>query len=328
MTSADPDFSPVRFSTDDLPERDRVGMFREVIGRKIVNLDLDPAADGPFRCEAVLRALPGLGLGSIVTSAQYVRRTKELIAADGNDDLVLTVPVRGTAFLSQLGREATVADGDAFLLRNAEPGLVHYASTARILSLRMPAAALAPMISDLEANHASRIPRDGTAMRLLVAYVDVLQREHAPVTPELRRIVVAHMYDLAALAIGATRDAAAIANGRGVRAARLQQVLAAIHAGFDDPAFSPARAALKLGLSPRYLRELLEETGLSFTDRVLELRLQQARVMLASPRNDRLKVAEIALACGYNEVSYFNRCFRRRFGAAPNTFRGEDSKPE
>ena len=43
--------------------------------------------------------------------------------------------------------------------------------------------------------------------------------------------------------------------------------------------------------------------------------------MLADRRNDRLKVSEIALACGFNEVSYFNRCFRRRFGATPSEFR-------
>jgi transcriptional regulator GlxA family with amidase domain len=54
---------------------------------------------------------------------------------------------------------------------------------------------------------------------------------------------------------------------------------------------------------------------------VLELRLQKAQVMLADPRHHRLKVSEIAHACGFNEVSYFNRCFRRRFGATPTTAR-------
>jgi AraC-like DNA-binding protein len=44
--------------------------------------------------------------------------------------------------------------------------------------------------------------------------------------------------------------------------------------------------------------------------------------MLADPRYDRLRVSEIAEAAGFNEVSYFNRCFRRRFGASPMQFRG------
>jgi AraC-like DNA-binding protein len=44
--------------------------------------------------------------------------------------------------------------------------------------------------------------------------------------------------------------------------------------------------------------------------------------MLADPRNDRLKVSDIALASGFSEVSYFNRCFRRRFGGSPTQYRG------
>jgi transcriptional regulator GlxA family with amidase domain len=49
--------------------------------------------------------------------------------------------------------------------------------------------------------------------------------------------------------------------------------------------------------------------------------MQKARRMLTDRRNDHLKVSEIAFACGFNETSYFNRCFRRRFGDAPLNYR-------
>jgi AraC-like DNA-binding protein len=103
---------------------------------------------------------------------------------------------------------------------------------------------------------------------------------------------------------------------------RRSEALAAIESGFADPAFSPDDIARRLGVSARYIQNLLHETGLSFTARVLELRLQRARAMLADPRQDRMKVAEIAAASGFNEIPYFNRCFRRRFGASPTQFRG------
>jgi transcriptional regulator GlxA family with amidase domain len=60
---------------------------------------------------------------------------------------------------------------------------------------------------------------------------------------------------------------------------------------------------------------------LSFTARVLELRLQRARAMLADARHDQLRIGEIADRCGFNEIPYFNRCFRGRFGASPKQFR-------
>jgi AraC-like DNA-binding protein len=108
----------------------------------------------------------------------------------------------------------------------------------------------------------------------------------------------------------------------GLRAARLVDIIAEIKANFADPSFSPRTIASKFGLTPRYIQELLSETGTSFTDRVLELRLQKARTMLADPRHDRVRVSEIAYACGFNDISYFNRSFRRRFGASPLHYRG------
>ncbi len=48
--------------------------------------------------------------------------------------------------------------------------------------------------------------------------------------------------------------------------------------------------------------------------------------MLAAPRHDAMRIGDIALACGFNEVSYFNRCIRRRFGVSPRQLRGERTR--
>lgn len=34
------------------------------------------------------------------------------------------------------------------------------------------------------------------------------------------------------------------------------------------------------------------------------------------------RISDIAFACGFNDLSYFNRCFRRRFGLTPTAARG------
>ena len=141
--------------------------------------------------------------------------------------------------------------------------------------------------------------------------------------PELTEHIGTTILDLLALTLGAGRDASAIARMRGLRAARVQEILAEIRSGFAEPTFTADAVAAKLAMSPRYVQELLQETGSTFTERVLELRLQKARGMLGRSRYNRLKVSDVAFACGFNEVSYFNRCFRRRFSASPTEYRGE-----
>lgn len=75
-----------------------------------------------------------------------------------------------------------------------------------------------------------------------------------------------------ALTLGATREAADVAGSRGLRAGRLNAVLAAIDAGFSDPAFSIHVVAQRERVSQRYLRDLLHESGAGFAERVLESR--------------------------------------------------------
>jgi len=107
----------------------------------------------------------------------------------------------------------------------------------------------------------------------------------------------------------------------GLRAARIASVMAQIHHGFADQRFSTRVVAERLGLSVRYVQDLLQSSGLSITDRIMQLRLDKARAMLLDDRNCMLKISDVALSCGFNELSYFHRSFRRRFGASPARFR-------
>jgi AraC-like DNA-binding protein len=64
---------------------------------------------------------------------------------------------------------------------------------------------------------------------------------------------------------------------------------------------------------------LLHEAGASFTLRLNELRLRKAADLLARAEH---RISDIAFDCGFNDLSYFNRCFRRRFGLTPSAARG------
>ena len=89
---------------------------------------------------------------------------------------------------------------------------------------------------------------------------------------------------------------------------------------FVEPDFSAHRLAAEAGLSERYVNELLYEAGASFTTRLNELRMRKAADLLACKEG---RISDIAFGCGFNDLSYFNRCFRRRFGLTPTAARGK-----
>jgi AraC-like DNA-binding protein len=43
--------------------------------------------------------------------------------------------------------------------------------------------------------------------------------------------------------------------------------------------------------------------------------------MLGSLRFADRRITEIVFACGFNDISYFNRAFRARYGASPSDIR-------
>jgi AraC-like DNA-binding protein len=64
---------------------------------------------------------------------------------------------------------------------------------------------------------------------------------------------------------------------------------------------------------------------MTFTEFVLEQRLLSARRLLSSPNGHQGKIGTVAYNVGFNDLSYFNRTFRRRFGVTPSEWR--DGQP-
>jgi AraC-like DNA-binding protein len=308
-----------RFSTEDLPKRDRLRAWREVFGRTVCSLDIAPVTPDGFRSTATVCRIPGLGLLDGVTSGVGLTHSQDLIV---DDDLSFATGPMPRWTASQLGRNPMLGPGDGCLMTNAEVGSMCLPSATRFTTFRVPVAAIRPLVHNVSACVARRIPAESEGLQLLTRYLGIMKDAPALATPELQQLAATHVCDLLALTLGATHEAEEVAKGRGLRAARLHAVLAEIKAGFADQKFSPGQVASTLGLSERYVQDLLHQTGLHFTERVLELRLQRAGNMLASDRHRHLKVIEIAFACGFGDISYFNRCFRRRFGASPSEFRG------
>jgi AraC-like DNA-binding protein len=305
-----------RFSTGEWPEPQRRDKLREIYGHTIMQLDVEPSREAPLNIDASFRTYPGLGLAYVNTSPTRVERTRQHLV---NDDLFLNVSLSGGRTLRQRGREAVIGEGEAVLTTGAESSSTDI-SASQFITLRLPRKPIAALVTDLDDCMARRI-RQTSAVRLLVDYTGVLQGEQVETQPELRRLAVAHIYDLAALAIGTTRDADSIATLRGASAARLRAVRTDINDHLGSPALSIAEVAARQRLPVRYLQRLFETDGTTFTDFVLRERLSRIHRMLTDARFAGRPISAIAFDCGFNHLSHFNRAFRARFGVSPSDIR-------
>jgi AraC family transcriptional regulator len=75
-------------------------------------------------------------------------------------------------------------------------------------------------------------------------------------------------------------------------------------------------------LSPyHFLRTFEELTGTTPHQYLLRARLREAAIRL---RIESTRVLDIGLACGFGDISNFNRSFRAEFGMSPRAYRHSD----
>ena len=319
MAAQSDDIRVLRFSTDELPERDRLPIMREVHGRLTARVDIEPLPGAPIHYRVIARALPGLTVSMFSESPLIIRRTRELLA-DGNDDVVFAVPPTAANLLSHLGRELSPV-GDAVLLSAADVMRIDVASGSQCPLVTLSRRRLASLVPGLEDAFMRPVPRDAEALQLLTLYIRIFDDQQSLATPELRSLVINHVYDLVALALGPTRDAAATANGRGVRAARLHAIRTEILNSLNRHELSLAGLAARHGVTTRHVQMLFECDGTTFSRFLLDQRLACAHCMLSNPLLAERTISAIAYEAGFGDLSHFNRAFRCRYGETPSDVR-------
>ncbi|MDQ6433540.1 AraC family transcriptional regulator [Mesorhizobium sp. LHD-90] len=310
---------------DRLDDRGRFNTWHDMYVAAYCEFDLRRVEDKPFAANTEFQAIGGIGVASTDAAVDRVLRNKQHVAgASLRSNFCLAFSRNAFPIVQvQLGRETVHRIDSPVLVTEGEAGDIRQLGGFNFLLLDIPPQLLIGRVANAYDMVARQLDAAPQVAAHLKRYIGILpQLTQGEPDRLLLDHIAATLIDLVALVLGANGDSADLAKMRGLRAARLEDVFALIRKHFADPAFSTAHVARKLGLTPRYVNDLLQETGIGFAERVTELRLQTARKMLADKGKDRLKVIDIAYAVGFNEVSYFNRRFRQRFGEKPSDARG------
>lgn len=312
MSVALSDPMPIRVSSGPLPAGTVV---RGHEGFMKFNMQLDFANHSPTgrKLSVVARSFGPVGVGRVDgTPSSFYRRSHHL--ADGRDLLSIVISGGGRFELDGIRGENRFAGHGAAILESRSASALHSLDDSTAWTICMERAPMEPLLAAISQPLQRCLQGDNPGLRLLDAYLAALfslQQEWD------LALVTLHIRDLALSALGVRGDVQAMVREGGVQAARQAAALATIRERACEPGLDAEFVAGQMGFSVRYLHRLLESTGRSFAEHLLDRRLDCALAMLRGSDTVHLKIGEIASRAGFSDISHFNRSFRRRFGDTP-----------
>lgn len=309
-----------KFSTDSLPPEERFEAFRDNLARRLFQFDMLCRSSAPYLGVIDMTMAGQVSFGQVYGSAAQFVRTEKL-ARQCEEGVWLLLNRRGRVRVSQGDLRGELGAGDGFVLDSVRVHEGECLVESDTWVIKVPEDSTKLLRHKNAANKPAILPATASITRLLHTLLDAHHRMGEIDHPDAEMRLGQFLADLVTLAMGPSRDGAYLAKERGLKAAQLQAVLDDIGRNFLHAGFSAADVAARRGISVRYVHLLLEETGSSFSEHVLERRLIHAYEMLLSPPRLSARIADIAFESGFSDLSHFNRSFRRHFGCTPSAVR-------
>ena len=292
------------------------GRLRSVCG----NFQSNPF-DGKSKIMGVVNPLlaGGMAFVQVANDLAAVTRGSRDIRTDYGEHLFLLLQIEGECGIEQQGRQTVIAPGDCALVDSSSPSALHFGGRF--------------------SNHVSvHLPRQ-IFFSEKSTRVEVARRVEAtdPMSSILRGLVAKLMQttpadnfttDLRQLLFNATRHAfSSINDDLQVRAdsasQRLEIVQILIDRHLTRPELTSQWLADRVGVSLRTLQEDFNALGTTVNSLIRTRRLYYARERLTSiSPNSTTTIAEVAYSSGFNDISYFNRCFKKTFDCSPRSVIG------
>jgi len=253
-------------------------------------------------------------------TSQDVRRTAHDITKSQPEYFQLAVAVSGVCRVSQDGRQAELHPGDWAAYDSFRPVQLLFDSDWHACTFTFPRETV--QLNDSERRLMTGRWMDGrTGMTGVVSrFLLDLARTSEDVPARQWERVLLQAGDLVASLLS---DYAHLSEAvRGCRQRTLMlRIEDYIGRRLCDPGLGPPEIAAAANISVRYLHKLFEAEHRSVSQYIKRLRLERSHRELLDPRNTGRPIAAIAFACGFGDLSGFNRAFKDAYGTSPRQLR-------
>lgn len=300
-------------NTDALPLSQRFAFWSDVVCEHFSPSynDIPAGADRTrFSARMGRRSLGTLGISHIQSTPQVSVRNRDSLRRNPTDCFFLSYVTEGAGLMRQGGRETVQKAGDFLLYDSAQPFEYRWDGPYSGYWIRLPRKLLTTRIANADVMTARPISTAAPVGRLVGSLIEEAYGLDLCGDDPAARRVASSLIDLVAAAF---ETHAAIDYGKSARhQGLLDRAQSYVLANLEDTTLDCDRLMDELGVSRRTLTRVFAQADTTPIKWIWAQRLERSREMILSGGAQR--VTDVAMACGFSDVSHFSRAFKAQFG--------------
>ena len=296
--------------------------WREGICRGFCRLDVGPAEQDFIDCHNEFAQVNSIAVATPKGGSARFARTRDLLT-DGCDDLVLISATRGTVRVTQKNKAIDLTVGQMCLTEMNVAGYADLTRNGGFTTARFPRRLLLQVAPMAETQLARPLGHNRTLNMMIDRYFRLCHDLAGDLDILGQQAAERHLTDLVGLLLGTPGGQSDLTAPDDRSAGRLSFLKADVLKNLEKNDLTIESIARTNALSTRQAQRLFASSGTTFSEFVLEQRLLLARRLLLHEQSLHRKISDIAYAVGFNDLSYFHKAFRRRFGISPAGMRME-----
>lgn len=304
--------APLHVTTSSVAPRRRLAYWNEAAVSTFGPLVVDSSVDA-FSAELTHFPLKSIDVCSAESSAAQINRGSHHFRGSREEVLNIVLQDIGPSLFNVCGQDCEMSPGDFVILDPSRTYTIRFDDPIRCIILRMPRRRLGHRAERLDAIMGRRIDGAEGGPKILSDFVRTAWRQmKTSWSDDWASSLDAGLWNLIDLTCSSQAPAAERSKAQYWQA----KAKAFVSDNLCDPELRAGTIAAGLGLSERYVHSLFAADTTTPSNYILAERLEQAATRLAR-FEVRTQVTNVALDLGFNDLSYFSRTFRKRFGVSP-----------
>ncbi len=304
----------VELSTDIRPDSHCRDVWQDVVCKVIHNVQVKNVAAGEFSAHISGRRYGDISCARFWSKPHHIQNGRETYADSGYAGYLLSWQLEGEAHIELPGSNIHLVPGSIAVIDSRRPMLVSFAGEVKRMVAKLPAKVVEESLPGLVSRHALDFTPRGPLADILQCYLSEISSTSNTLQAEDIPLLAEHTCNL--LSVLATQAGAGQIDSKTLRQRAVLQHLQRVAC---DPGITLELAAGQLGMSARLLQKVLHEMDMQFTRVITQERLQSAARKLHPAAA--LSISDVAYHSGFNDISHFNRLFKKQFGMSPTDYR-------